>query len=312
VTVDPLDDYYRYYAKWSQCVVLANDCPARPDRARGWGEPVAAIANAGGARYAPRVVIRALLRVILLGGLVAVGWLLGSGISYADDDLWQPTPGLVHVADAMPSDDGIGRPAAVEPTIKKVLSAAAVPRLPVQPPAELSILRPVVKAVGIAKPLNQVLPVSGPLSVPAQHAASAPHTAAITPPVQVDKPATVPPAAPTVAGQDATLASASVPAIHATPTRVCSPAQPAAKSMTLQATLSDGPVSPMPANPPVSPTSLCTIGGAAGGTSSKNGPDIAVHHGWLIDGLAQPDGFLDRDTSGLPRSLSVQPSTSPD
>ena len=89
-------------------------------------------------------------------------------------------------------------------------------------------------------------------------------------------------------------------------------AQPAAEPMTLRPALGDGPVSPMPANPLGSATSLCTIGGAGGSASSKNGSEVAVHDGWLTDGLTQPYGPLERDTSGLPRSLSVRPSTSPD
>ncbi|MDT7712553.1 MAG: hypothetical protein QOG46_1242 [Pseudonocardiales bacterium] len=274
---------------------------------------MAAIPNAGGARYAPRVVVRALLRAVLLGGLVAVGWLLGSGISYADEDLGQPSPGLSHVANAVPfddgSDDGFGTPAAVEPIVKQVLSTAAVPRLPVQPPVQVSILRPIVKAVGIAKPLDQVLPVSRPLSGPDQHTAPARHIAAIPPPAQAEKPATVSPA-PAVAGQGA--APASAPTLHTKPAMLHSLAQPAAESMTLRPALGDGPVSPMPANPLGSTTSLCTIGGAGGSASSKNGSEVAVHDGWLTDGLTQPYGPLERDTSGLPRSLSVRPSTSPD
>lgn len=272
---------------------------------------MAAIPNAGGARYAPRVVVRALLRAVLLGGLVVLGWLLGAGISYADEDPGQPSSDLVHVASAVPfddgSDDGFGTPGAVEPIVKKVLSVAAVPRLPVQPPAQVSILRPIVKAVGIARPLDQALPVSRPLSGPAQHTAPARQMAAILPPAQSDKPAAVAPA-PAVAAP----APASAPALHVKPPMLYSLSQPAAELMALRPALGDGPVSPMPANPLGSTTALCTIGGAGGGASSKNGSDVAVHNGWLTDGLTQPYGPVERDTSGLPRSLSVRPSTSPD
>jgi hypothetical protein len=265
-------------------------------------------------------VVRALLRAVLLGGLVVVGWLLGSGISYADEDLGQPSPGLIHVANAVPfddgPDDGLGTPAAVEPIVKKVLSAAATPRLPVQPPAQVSILRPIVKAVGIAKPLDQALrvsrPLSRPLSGPAQHSAPARQMATMPPSTKADRSAAVPPVVFTVAAQGAASAPASAPAVHAKPAMVHFPAQLAAEPMTLRPALGDGPVSPMPGNPLGSTASLCTIGGAGGGASSKNGPDVAVHDSWLTDGLTQPYGLLERDTSGLPRSLSVQPSTSPD
>ena len=281
---------------------------------------MAAIPNAGGARYAPRGVVRALLRAVLLGGLVVVGWLLGAGISYADEDLGQPSPGLIHVANAVPfddgSDDGLGTPAAVEPIVKKVLSTAATPRLPVQPPTQVSILRPIVKAVGIAKPLNQALPVSRPLSRPlsgpAQHSAPARQMATMPPSTKADRSAAVSPVVLTVAAQGAASAPASAPAVHAKPAMIYSPAQLTAEPMTLRPALGDGPVSPMPGNPLGSTASLCTIGGAGGGASSKNGPDVAVHDSWLTDGLTQPYGLLERDTSGLPRSLSVQPSTSPD
>ena len=281
---------------------------------------MAAIPNAGGARYAPRGVVRALLRAVLLGGLVVVGWLLGAGISYADEDLGQPSPGLIHVANAVPfddgSDDGLGTPAAVEPIVKKVLSTAATPRLPVQPPTQVSILRPIVKAVGIAKPLNQALPVSRPLSRPlsgpAQHSAPAPQMATMPPSTKADRSAAVSPVVLTVAAQGAASAPASAPAVHAKPAMIYSPAQLTAEPMTLRPALGDGPVSPMPGNPLGGTASLCTIGGAGGGASSKNGPDVAVHDSWLTDGLTQPYGLLERDTSGLPRSLSVQPSTSPD
>lgn len=281
---------------------------------------MAAIPNAGGARYAPRGVVRALLRAVLLGGLVVVGWLLGAGISYADEDLGQPSPGLIHVANAVPfddgSDDGLGTPAAVEPIVKKVLSTAATPRLPVQPPTQVSILRPIVKAVGIAKPLNQALPVSRPLSRPlsgpAQPSAPAPQMAIMPPSTKADRSAAVSPVVLTVAAQGAASAPASAPAVHAKPAMIHSPAQLTAEPMTLRPALGDGPVSPMPGNPLGSTASLCTIGGAGGGASSKNGPDVAVHDSWLTDGLTQPYGLLERDTSGLPRSLSVQPSTSPD
>ncbi|MGH3845497.1 MAG: hypothetical protein ACRDS0_29325 [Pseudonocardiaceae bacterium] len=293
--------------------------------------------------------MRALLRVVMLGGLLVVGWLLASGTSHADEDLGVPGTGLVHVVNAVTPDAGsgdeFGTPAAVGPAVKKVLSTASVPRVaaprpPVQPPVQAIILQPIVKAVGVAQPLSQIaqplsqiaqplsqiaqpldrivqgldqlLPVSRPLSVPAQHTAPGQHVAAVPPATQAGKPGTLAAAAPAIAGKSASPAAALAPVSNSSPAVLCPPTQPATKPVTAQPALGDDPASPMPANSPVSTTSLCAIGAAGGGTSSKNGPDAAVHDRWMADTLARPYGFLDRDTSGLPRSLSERPTTSPD
>ena len=288
---------------------------------------MAAIPNAGGARYAPRGVMRALVRLMVLGGLVTAGWLLGSGISHADEDSGQPGAGLIHIANAAStiggSGDQFGVPS-VEPTVKrarvvkKILSGASAPRLSVQPPVKLNILHPVlhpvVDAVGVPKPLVKALvPVAQPLSGPA------PHRIAVQSPAQPDRPTATPSKASAVAVPIAAAATR-IPAVpvlfpvrHAAPTvALCSPAQHAVDPVPVQPALSDGPVTPIPASPPGSTTSPCMIGGSGGGPTTKNISDVAVREGWTTGNLAQPDGLLSRDTSDLPRSLSVQPSTSPD
>ncbi|MGH3536027.1 MAG: hypothetical protein ACRDQG_15140, partial [Pseudonocardiaceae bacterium] len=139
---------------------------------------MATIPDAGGARYAPRGVVRALLRFVVLAGLVIAGWLLGSGVGHANEDLGQPGVGLGQLASdpvdiAASSDGGSGTQAGLPPMVASamhsVLSHASVPRLSVQP---VAVLKPVVRAVAVPRPLTQVLTtVSRPMSAPTQHSA---------------------------------------------------------------------------------------------------------------------------------------------
>ena len=79
---------------------------------------MAAIPNAGGARCVPRGMLRALpwaalLRVAVLGGLVVAGWLLGSGIGQAQEeltsqDLGQQNNTVELVGFSLPDDDSEG------------------------------------------------------------------------------------------------------------------------------------------------------------------------------------------------------------
>lgn len=276
---------------------------------------MAAIPDTGGAGYAPGGVTRALVRLVVLGALVTVGWLLGSGTSHADEDLGQPGTGLIHVINTAASSDDrsgdqLGMPPSVRPTVKNVLSSASVPRLSAQPPVKVRILRPIVNAVDVTKPLTQALtPVSRPL------AGTAPQPTAAQSRVSTDQPATAPavaaavptPAVPTPAGPVHSAVRDAVPA-----GALGAPAQPAADTMTVPVAIGDGPVAPMPASPPGSTTSPCVIGGTGGGTSAKGASDVAVRDGWAMGSLVQPHGLRVGDTSDLPRSLSAQPSTSPD
>ena len=252
------------------------------------GEPVAANPEAGGARYALHGVMRALLRVVVLGGLVAVGWLLGSGLSHADEDPGLPGVGHIQVvndgSDAKPSAGIVGRPTAG------------------------SIF---VHAVGSAKPVTDVLmPLPRPLSAPAPHgtamrsAAPAAEVVPMSPPAPAVTPAVAAPAAPN---------PAVTPVGHATATVVhCSTAVTAVQSVPAQAVLSEDPRDPAPASPPGSTSSPCMIGSTSSGSNTKSAPDFATHDSWATGNLAQPDGPLLLSGSDLPRSLALKPSTSPD
>lgn len=274
------------------------------------GEPVAANPEAGGARYALRGVMRALLRAVVISGLVAVGWLLGSGLGHADEDPGWPGVGQIHLvdagSDAEPSAGIVGRPMAGS-IVERVLSDAPAPRLPVQPIEKIGILRPIVHAVGSAKPVIDVLaPLPRLLSAPAPHATAVP---AAAPAAEV---APMSPPAPAITSAAAAPAPALAPVRHAAVTAaLCSTTTTAAKSPPAQPPLSRGPVDPAPASPLGTTSSPCIIGSTSGGSGTKNASDFAMHDG-VTGNVAQSDGPPLLSGSDLPRSLAVEPSTSPD
>lgn len=272
---------------------------------------MAANPEAGGARYALRGVMRALLRAVVISGLVAVGWLVGSGLSHADEDPGSPGAGLIHVinagSDAEPSAGMVGRPTAGS-IVERVLSNAPAPRLPVQPTEKIGVLRPIVHAVGSAESVTAVLtPLPRPLSAPApletaaRSAAPAAEVAPVSPPAPAIAPA-VPAPAPAL-----------TPVRHAAPAAVlCSTTVTAVQSAPAQPPLSGGPVDPAPPSPSGTTSSTCIIGSTSGGSSTKNASDFAMHHSGATGNVAQSDGPLLLSGSDLPRSLAVKPSTSPD
>lgn len=291
---------------------------------------MAANPDVGSARDALHGVLRVLLRVVVLTGLIAAGWLLGSGLSHADEDPGLPGTGIIHAVGAgsfeTTSSAGFGVPSAARPTVARLLSAASAPRLPVKPPEKVGILRPVVHAVGkapltksltqpltkpLTKPLAEILsPLPRPLSSPAAHATPV-HQAA-----SPDKVAPVSPVAPAIAPRAAAVpapAPALLPVRHAGPTEVhCSPGVKAAQPEPAQPPLGDsGPADPAPASPPGNSPS-CMIGSTSSSASTKSAPDFAVHDSATAGNRAQPDGALQLRGSDLPRSLAVNPSTSPD
>jgi hypothetical protein len=251
-------------------------------------------------------VLRVLLRVVVLSALVAVGWLLGSGLSHADEDPGLPGANLISAVNAQPANGAAGS------IVERALSTTSAPRLAVQPTKKIGILRPIVRAVGGAKPLTDVLaPVPRPLSRPAAH-----HTA-MRPAAPIDKVAPVSPTAPAIAPPAG--AAAAVPDAPATPVRhvtpaavLCAPAAPATQPVPAQLPVRDDPVSPTPASPPGSTPPTCAVGSTSSGANTKNAPDFAVHDSAAASNLALPDGPLQIDGSDPPRSLAVQPSTSPD
>jgi hypothetical protein len=280
---------------------------------------VATIPNAGGARYAPRGMVRALLRFAVLAGLVTAGWLLGAGVSHATENLGQPGTGMGRLAsdpiDIVASSDGDsspepGLPSMVRSSLHSVLSHS-VPRLPVQP---VDLLKPVVRAVAVPRPLSHVVAtVSRPMSAPT------PHDAGVGSQQPVHELAAVPPFAPVVRAAVATVpapATSSAPAVarHAqSHGAACTPASPAAPALTPDVVALDGhPTSPIPTSPPDSSTAPCTIGNASGGGGVKGSPDLAVTENGTNAGLASMHGLRSLSGADLPRSAAEQPSTSPD
>jgi hypothetical protein len=266
--------------------------------------------------------MRTLLRVVVLGGLVAVGWLLEAGTGHADEDPGLPGSGLIHIVNAATFDGGssgrAGAQTAVGRTVTRVLSAASAPQLPIEPPVKADILRPIVDTVGLPTPLNDVLAVLAPVSRPLS--GTAPHSVTSQLPAQDDLPATADP--PTAPGSAPAASTASVhtavltlaPLRHAAPpVPVCSFAQLAVEPVIVQPALGDDvPVDPIPASPPGSGSSACLVNGTGSSASSKNAPDVAVQNGEAMAHPASPNDLSFRGTSDLPPSLSARPSTSPD
>lgn len=288
---------------------------------------MAAIPEAGGARCAPRGVMRALSRVVVLGSLVVAGWLLGSGVGLANEDPGQPGTGLVQLVSdpgandpgdsSAQSDGGSGGPLGVPPTlgsaVTTVRSAVWVPLWSVQPPEKLGVLEPLVNAVGVPKPLAHVLApqVLAPLPRFAKYGTG------IRLPAPANKLPTVPPAEPAVR---ATAATAPVPtperptvahALPAAPT-TRAVAVPAADPFAGQSSLGDDPAAPVPASPLGSTTSPCMTGSTGSGAGTKSAPDVAVNDSWASASLPPIHRLRHLSASDLPRSLAAQPSTSPD
>jgi hypothetical protein len=289
---------------------------------------VAAIPATGGARCAPLGVMRALSRVVVLGGLVIAGWLLGSGIGLANEDLGQPGTGLAQLVSAhlvsahlvsgpgdrtAPSDSGPGGQLGVPPTvgspITRALSALPVPGRSGQPPVKLGVLQPIVNTVGVPKSLAPVL--NAPILAPQTLAA-------------VSEPATVPPTEPAsqaafatapVSAQGSAQGLTRGPATvnHARPAAaICTAAAPSANPFAGPSALDDDPAAPVPASPPGSTSSPCMIGSTGSGAGTKSAPDLAVHDSGATVGLTPMYRLLYLSASDLPRSPAARPSTSPD
>jgi len=291
---------------------------------------VAAIPDTGGARCAPRGVVRVLSRALVLGGLVVAGWLLGSGVSLANENLAQPGTGLIQLV----SDPGIrdpgaraaqsaekssgqfGMPPTATSAVARARSAISVSERFLQPPVKLGVLKPVVTAVGIPKPLVHVSArhVLATLSRPAKYATG------IRSQTPADEPATILPTEPAVRAAAATAPAPTLgPATvltqvdHALPAiPICAAAAPAADPFAGQLALGDDPAAPVPVSPPGSTVSPCMIGSAGSGAGTKSAPDVAVNDSWASTALALRHRLLYLSASDLPRSPAAQPSTSPD
>lgn len=298
---------------------------------------MAAIPDTGGAQYAPRGVMRALIRLAVLGGLVIAGWLLGSGISHANEDFGQPDTGLVQLVSnrvdrATASDGNSGRPVdeppAVGSIVKKALSAAPIKRLPVQPPVQADV----PKSFGALQPT--VLKPLAPALAPVTRTVSG-TVAVVRPQAPAEKSVAVPPAAstietiaapapvhPLVSTPRPAIVAASEPAIGLAdaPARTSvdrvSPAVPvSATAVGLPApgpAPGNSPVDPVPASPPATTTAPALAGSSGGGAGAKGVPIATMNDPWTMAGLTPTHRLRYRGAGDLPRSPAEDPSTSPD
>lgn len=310
---------------------------------------MAAIPDTGSAQCARHGVVRVLSRAVVLGGMVVAGWLLGSGIGLAHEDLGQPGTDLVQLAShpgegsAQPSaqpaqpeggsDDQLGVPPTLGSAISAisgVCSTVSGPQPSVPPPVPTGVLSPIANAVGIPKPLAQVLnphalvprvlvprvvvhrllPVtlsrpgkSGTTSIGSQAPAKEPATASLAEPAGRSAAATAP---------FTTLASFTVP----TPVEDAPPAAPLhttpGKDSAGRSAFDDDPAAPVPASPPASTTPSCVISGTGSGGVAKNAPDITMDDSWATAEAALLYRLRQLAAGDLPRSAATQPSTSPD
>lgn len=281
---------------------------------------MAAIPDAGRARCAPRGVLctqllGALLRVAVVGGLAIAGWLLGSGISQAHEDLvhqdlGQQDNSMVRlVAFPLPDDDSGGLLGA-SPTVKSTVTGVlhAVPRLPVRPP-QVPVLTPVLAPVSkLAAPARPVAKKFEPQATNHKSAVVAP-----------------PPAAPAepVVPVTTVVRPAPVHLLHNAPaaTPVCAAAHPVAGPLADQladpsaaepSTLGSGPPAPVPAGPFGTTTAPCPSGSTGGGAVTSSGYPVTVSDGWSGMDLTSTYCRLCADASGIPRAAAQRPSTSPD
>ncbi len=283
---------------------------------------MAAIPDAGGARCAPRgvlcaLLLGALLRIAVVGGLAIAGWLLGSGIGQAHDDLVHQDPGqqdnsMVRlVAFPTPDDDSrglLGAPPTVKSTVTGVVRA--VPRLPVRPP-QVPVLAPVLA------PVSKLAAPAHPVAKKAVEPQATNHKpAAVTPPPA----ASAEPAVPATT----LVRPAPVQLMHNAPaaTPVCAAAHPVADPLADQladpsagefSTVRSGPVAPAPAGPFGTTTAPCPSGSTGGGGAiTGSGYPVTVSDGWAGMDLASTYCRLCADASGILRAAAQRPSTSPD
>jgi hypothetical protein len=280
---------------------------------------VAAIPDAGGARCAPRGVLRALpwaalLRVAVLGGLVIAGWLLGSGIGQAQEELAPQDVGqqdniVQLVGFPLPDDDSegaLGAPSAsstVKSTVTGVLRAVPVPRLPLRPP-QVPVLAPVLA------PVSKLV---APAPVTRSHAQSQPTTQQVmvgSPPAEPTvRPATVAPA-PVHTVRNATPAAAACTAAHPVADPLAD--QVADPSVEKFSAPGSGPAAPAPASPFGAATAPCPSGSTGSGGVTGGAQPVTMSDG--VSGMDPASMYCLRcaDLSGMPLAAAQRPSTSPD
>ncbi|MGH3984120.1 MAG: hypothetical protein ACRDST_15920 [Pseudonocardiaceae bacterium] len=291
---------------------------------------MAAIPDAGGARYAPRGVLRALpwgallpgalLRVAVVGGLVIAGWLLGSGIGQAQEELVPQDLGrqdnIVRlVGFPLPDDDSGGLPGApaapltVTSTVASVQRAVPVPvpRLPVRPP-QIPVLAPV---------LEPVSKLAAPAPASRSHGQPQPKTkqVMVVPPPAAPAEPTVPAAtvvtpAPVYTVHNALPAAAACIAAHPVADPLAD--QVADTSAGKPSALGSGPAAPAPASPFGTTTAPCPSGGSGGGGVTSSFQPVTMSDGLSGMDPASTYCLLCADLSGMPLAAAQRPSTSPD
>ncbi|MGH3896949.1 MAG: hypothetical protein ACRDTA_01595 [Pseudonocardiaceae bacterium] len=280
---------------------------------------MAAIPDAGGAQCAHCGVLRALLlgallRVTVLGGLVIASWLLSSGVAQAHEDS-SAFSGLSVVnevrttplspLDAGDDDDGsdglLGAAGTMRSTVADVVRAVPALRSPVQP-AHVPVLTPVLEPV--SKLAAPAAPNSGnaPQPHPAVHKPAA-LIAPAEPPAPVTAGAAPAPVhrmvsdAPSVTS----VRVATHPVADPLTDRIASPSAPGS-----------GPTAPVPPSPPATTTAPCVGGNAGGGSMTKGDPSVALSDECVTTGLAPTHYRLRAGADGITPSTAQQPSTSPD
>ncbi|MBV9143728.1 MAG: hypothetical protein JO115_22895 [Pseudonocardiales bacterium] len=292
---------------------------------------MAAIPATRRARYAPDGVLRALSRALVLGGLVVAGWLLGSGIGLAEENLGQPVTGPAQVVsspggnDLTGTDPGSSTTAASTVTAVRSLVAApsavsapwrsVAPLVKLGPLVKLDGAQPIVGAAGVSSPLVRALTgrIPLPLSRPIQDRAGV-RSHALD-----EKPAPLPPAQTAQPAMRAAAAPAPAPTLGA-PTRptVVDRVPPAAPVHATAPTAQPSFQPAAPGDDPAAPSPLpsTTSAGMASGTGSgagtKGAPDVAVRDRWATSGPALLHRLRYLSASDLPWSPAAQPGTSPD
>ncbi len=294
---------------------------------------MAAIPDTGGAWCAPRGVMRALLRLVVLAGLVLAGWLLGSGISHADEDLGQPDDGLVRLvsdrldraagSDARPGGR-LGVPSTVrstvKKTVKKTLSTAPLPRLPVPPPVKVDVPKPLASSLEpVARTVSGLVPATRPQTPADNAAAVAPAAPAVRAmaapaPMPAAQPATAPifgpvtgPPTGSATGPTRALAHTRIDYVPLTVAFIATTDTPGELPVP-----GNGPAAPLPASPPATTTAPSLTGSSGGGAGSKGIPIVAVNDPWAMTTLTPTHRLRYLEASDLPRSPAAEPSTSPD
>ncbi|MEO7195815.1 MAG: hypothetical protein ABIZ05_13540 [Pseudonocardiaceae bacterium] len=271
---------------------------------------MAAISEAGCARCAPCGAMRALSRVVVIGGLLVAGWMLGSGLALA-------------------SDDGPGGQLGAPPTVASALTSAGaavsgVPSRSVPPLARLGFLTRIANAVDVAKPVARVLESQGLVSQGLASHSLAPRTLALlSGPAQLGTGSSAPAEAPQAPPLDqpatrAAVAPAPGPALwpsagHVTVHTAVNHSRDSATSVFARPlAVNNHPAPSVPVSPVGSTASASMTGGTGSGAGTNSAPHAAMSGSWASARLGQLCRPRYRNASDLPRSPAEQPSTSPD